>query len=347
MKSFEELKSKPYIIAELSSNHAKRLEIVIKSIESAAKAGADAIKTQLYTPDSLTLPNKNYSPIIDDPKSPWNKRSLYDLYDEASLPYDWYPEMIKCAEENSIDLFASIFDIKSLDFALSLKMPILKISSFELIHKPLLEYAQKTNLPTIISTGMALVNEIDQCVEIFKENMKNICLLKCTSDYPASLEDTHIGQMIALKEKYKVSVGLSDHSLSNLPAILATSHGATIIEKHFIVDKNLKTPDAFFSLDENEFKNLVADIRSVKKMLSLETLDCIRQESESHSIWERPSMYFAKDLTKGHILNKDDLLIRRPSLGISPLEINKIIGKKLKHSVKKYQPTNQSQLNQI
>lgn len=337
--NFSDIQPKPYIIAELSSNHANNFDIVIKSIEAAAKCGADAIKTQLYTASSLTLPDKNYSPIIDDKTSPWFGQSLFDLYEEASLPYEWYPKMIDCAKDNSIDLFASVFDSASLEFALNLKLPLIKVSSFELIHLPLLRKIEKTNIPTIISTGMALLDEIEECVEIFKDKKEKLCLLKCTSDYPSSLEDTHIGQMKAINEKFNINVGLSDHSLSNLPSIVACVNGAKVIEKHFILDKNLNTPDSFFSLDKSQFALLVDDIRAAAKMIITSNLNAIRQESEAHSLWERPSIYFARDLYSGYEVREEDLIIRRPSFGLKPSEISKLIGKKLKYSVKKFDPT--------
>ena len=185
---------------------------------------------------------------------------------------------------------------------------------------------------------MADLNEIDNCVSIFKNDSNKICLLKCTSDYPSTIKTTHLGQMVSLKKRFNVSVGLSDHSMSNLPAVVSTSLGATVIEKHFIIEKTLKTPDAFFSLDENEFKSLVDDIRATSSMMKLTDLEIIRQDSESHSLWERPSLYFSDNYSTGHVIKKDNLMIRRPSLGLHPSKIDQLIGKKLKISVKKYQP---------
>lgn len=338
MLDFSSLKNKPYIIAELSSNHCNNLELVLKTIEAAARAGADAIKTQLFKAETLTLPNKDLSPKINDVKSPWFGQSLFDLYEEASLPYEWYPTMLKCASSHSIDLFASVFDIESVDFAISLNFPLIKISSFELIHTPMLEYINKKNLTSIISTGMASKEEIERCVSIFGKDKNKICLLKCTSDYPASLESTHIGQMCSLRDKFNVVVGLSDHSLSNLPSIIATTLDAIIIEKHFILDKSINSPDSFFSLDEKEFTQLVIDIRTTHNMLKIKDVNLIRQSVESHSLWERPSIYFSKHLKSGHEINPNDLLVRRPSLGLEPYKFCELIGKKLKKDVSQYEP---------
>tara|TARA_Y100001968_G_C19454442_1_gene771567 strand:- start:6448 stop:7494 length:1047 start_codon:yes stop_codon:yes gene_type:complete len=343
MTGFNNLDHQPYLIAELSSNHNKDLNIVLKSIEAAAKAGANAIKTQLYTADSLTLPDRSKSPIINDKSSPWFGQLLYDLYEEASLPYDWYPIIIKCAKDNAIDLFSSVFDNYSLDYALKLNLPFIKISSFELIHIPLIKQACESFKPCIISTGMSTVEEIDRCVDIFSENRENLCLLKCTSDYPAALESTHISQMDSLSKRYQnIHVGLSDHSLSNLPSIAATVLGAVVIEKHFILNKNLKTPDSFFSLDQDEFTSLVKDVRAASLITKRKDLASIRQDVENHSLWERPSLYFANNFEKGHILLKEDLIIRRPSLGLSPTCLDSLVGNKLKLKVEKYQPTSSS-----
>ncbi len=339
MYSFNNLKESPYIIAELSSNHSNKLEIALKTIEAASRAGANAIKTQLFKPTSLALPDRSKSQRIEDPNSPWNGSLLFDLYDEAALPYDWYPKLIKCAEENSIDIFSSVFDIESVDYLKKFKFPLVKISSFELVHIPLLEYVKKTNIPTIVSTGMATIDEVDKCVNIFGKDSDKLCLLKCTSDYPTSLDSTNLGQMISLKERYGLTVGLSDHSMSNIPAIVATTLGANIIEKHFILNKSIKSPDAFFSLDEKEFKNLVNDIRSTKSMLKNKKLEELRQDVEDHSLWERPSIYYSKNLKKGDPINAESLIIRRPSLGLDPINFNEIIGKILKSNVTKYQPT--------
>ena len=185
---------------------------------------------------------------------------------------------------------------------------------------------------------MATTEEIDRCIEIFKSDLGRLCLLKCTSDYPASLEDTNIKQMALISEKYKVSIGLSDHSMSNLPAIAATVLGAEVIEKHFILDKNLETPDSFFSLDEKDFTNLVKDIRGTKLITNESSLSNLRKDSESHSLWERPSLYFSRNLEKGAIIHGKDLIIRRPSLGIPPYMRTKIIGKRLVKSVSEYEP---------
>ena len=339
MHSFKNLKKKPYIIAEISSNHSKNLNTAIKTIEAAARAGADAVKTQLFKPSSLTIPDRTFSPKIEDPKSPWNGYLLYDLYEKAALPYEWYVDLKKCAEHNSIDIFASVFDIESVDFLRKLQLPLIKISSFELIHVPLLEHVQKTNIPTIVSTGMANLKEVDECVQIFKYNADKLCLLKCTSDYPADLDSTHIGQMKSLQERYNLPVGLSDHSLSNIPSVIATTLDAFVIEKHFILNKEIKSPDAFFSLDEKEFTNLVNDIRSTKKMLEKRNLESLRQGVESHSLWERPSIYYSRNLKKGDEVNLESLIIRRPSLGLHPSYLKNLIGKKLLFNVTKYQPT--------
>lgn len=338
MYSFKNLKKKPYIIAEISSNHSNNLETTFKTIEAAARSGADAIKTQLFKPSSLGIPDRSLSPKIDDPSSPWNGSLLYDLYEKAALPYEWYPQLIKCAEQNKIDIFSSVFDIESVDYLIKLKFPLIKISSFELIHVPLLRYVQETNIPTIVSTGMANLEEVDKCVEIFKNNAEKLCLLKCTSDYPANLNSIHIGQMNSLRERYNLPVGLSDHSNSNIPSIIATSLDAIVIEKHFILNKEISSPDSFFSLDEEEFTNLVKDIRNTKDMLEKRNLKDLRQDVELHSLWERPSIYYSENLKVGSNINLDNLIIRRPSLGLHPVFFNDLIGRKIKCNVTKYQP---------
>ena len=328
-----------FIIAEMSANHANDINIAIKTIEAAAKAGANAIKTQLFTAESLGIPDRKKSPLIEDKSSPWFQEKLYDLYNNASMPYEWYPRLKKCAELNNIILFGSVFDTASVDFALKNKFNFIKISSFEIIHEPLLRKVASKGIPSIISTGMATLTEIEKAHNIFREQDCIHCFLKCTSNYPASIEDTHIRLMKTINDRFKVPVGLSDHSLSNLPSVMAVALGGRIIEKHIILDKNIESVDNFFSLDKNEFQNLVEDIRNAEKLIKKTTFDQLPSPSEMHSHWERPSIYYSRILNKGEILKESDLIIRRPSLGLKPEELKNIIGKKINRTVEQYQAT--------
>ncbi len=336
--------SQVYIIAELSSNHAKDKNIALKSIEAAAEAGASAVKTQLFSAETLGIPSRDKSPTIDDPASPWFNQTLYDLYEDAALPYSWYPDLIKCAEFNNIDLFASVFDNSSIDAAIQFQFKVFKISSFELIHIPLLKNLSLCGYPTILSTGMASISEIESAHSIFSEANVSTCFLQCTSDYPASLTDTHVYQMKLLGEHLQTSVGLSDHSLSNLPAIAAVALGARVVEKHFILDKSITTPDSFFSLSTEEFASLVQSIRDTENIVSRKNLPDGFINVEKHSYWERPSLYAARNLSANTKLQPDDIIIRRPSLGMPANKYDAALGKRLSVDVQMYGPLKEQDL---
>ena len=330
--------SEVYIIAELSSNHAKDKNIALKSIEAAAKAGVSAVKTQLFTAETLGIPSRDKSPVIDDPHSPWANQTLYDLYEDAALPYSWYPDLIKCAEFNNVDLFASVFDDSSIDAAIRFEFKVFKVSSFELIHTPLLKIISLCGYPTILSTGMASLKEIESAYSIFSQANVSTCFLQCTSDYPASLTDTHVYQMKLLGEHLQTSVGLSDHSLSNLPAIASVALGARVVEKHFILDKSITTPDSFFSLTAEEFCSLVQSIRDTEQIISQKNLPDGVIDVEKHSYWERPSLYASRDLPANTQLGPNDIIIRRPSLGIPANKYDSVLGKYLRTDLKMYSP---------
>ena len=338
LKSETPWESKVYIIAELSANHGNDKSIALKSIEAAAQAGATAVKTQLFTAGSLGIPAADCSPRITDKDSPWFNQSLYELYDAASLPYEWYPDMIKCAEANNIDLFASVFDESSVELAVKLGFSIFKVSSFELIHLPLLRCIISHGRPTILSTGMASLSEICDAHALFRSASVDTCFLKCTSDYPSSLDDTHIFQMKLLADFLQASVGLSDHSLSNLPSVTAVALGGKVIEKHFVLNRSVKSPDNFFSLTAKEFSSLVDDIRNTEKILSKRTLPDGFINAEKHSLWERPSLYAASDLSAGTILQGNDIIIRRPGLGIPANQYDAVVGRTLAKDIGKYMP---------
>lgn len=339
-------KDKPYIIAEISANHNNSINFVMDSIAACARAGASAVKTQLFTAGSIGIPDRDSSVVLSDPSSPWNGYLLYDLYESASMPYEWYPTLIKATEAHSIDLIASVFDLESLEYLLRLDLPIVKVSSFEIIHIPLLQAISSCQKPVILSTGMASDSEVSDAVKILgTSDAANLCLLECISAYPANPENYSIKRMLKRKHLHNVEVGISDHTLSNIASILAVSHGAVVVEKHFLLDKSVKTLDSSFSIGPDELRRLVHDCNLSLK-ISRNDPSSYALPQEKSSAWERPSLYYANDLSAGHPLAECDLLVRRPSLGLSPAKLSEIVGKRLLTDVKRYSPVKNGTYNE-
>lgn len=333
---FEIGKEKTFIIAELSANHNGSLDLAVKTIEAAARAGADAVKLQTYRADTITLNSDDENFIIKG-GSLWDGITYYQLYDKAYTPWQWHKTLKETADRLGLILFSSPFDKTAVDFLEDLNVPAYKIASFEINDLPLIEYAAKKNKPVIISTGVADFNEIEDAVNVCRNAGNNdIILLKCTSSYPAPIEEANLLMIKKMSEDFNCITGLSDHTLSNITAVTSVALGAKIIEKHFILDKSINSPDSAFSLDEKEFKQLVDDIRTVEKALG--KIDYkISQAGQKNRHFMR-SLYVIKDIKKGDIFTSENIGSYRPNLGISPKYYNEILGRKAVKDIKANTP---------
>lgn len=316
---------KVFIIAELSANHAGSLELALKSIKAAKEAGADAIKIQTYTPDSLTLNSNKEDFIIKG--GLWDKRKLYELYESAKTPYEWHEQIFKTAKDENILCFSSPFSKKDVDFLKKFNPIAYKIASFEANDEELIRYIAKENKTTIVSTGIASEEELFRICEIFKEEQNSqLIFLKCTSAYPAKISDMNLKAILSLKEKFRVEVGLSDHSFGHLAPVMAVALGARVIEKHFMLDKNLKSEDSQFSLDFNEFKAMVQAVREAESALGYGSLE-LNEKTLKNRTFAR-SLYASKDIKKGEIFSEENVKSVRPSFGLHPKFYKEILGKK-------------------
>lgn len=319
------------IVAELSANHNGSLEVAKRTIQAAKRAGANAIKLQTYSANSLTLDSKNDDFMIK--AGLWKNQSLYELYKNASMPYEWHKELFKTAFDEGLICFSSPFSKFDLDFLDQFSPPAYKIASFEVSDYELVSMVAKKQKPILISLGIATEDEIYDLIQIC-QNAQNsdIILLKCTSSYPASLEDANLKTIPYLKEKFGVNVGFSDHTLGDLAPVVAVSLGACVIEKHFVLDKSIKSADSAFSLDENEFKIMVKNIRDTEKLLGKKSLK-LNENSLKNRQFAR-SLYASKDIKKGEIFTNENIKSVRPFHGLHPKYKNEILGKKAKKDFK-------------
>lgn len=333
---FEIGKEKTFIVAELSANHNGSLDLAVKTIEAAARAGADAVKLQTYRADTITLNSDNKNFIIKG-GSLWDGLTYYQLYDKAYTPWQWHKILKETADKLGLILFSSPFDKTALDFLEELNMPAYKIASFEINDLPLIEYTAKKNKPVIISTGVADYQEIKDAVDTCRNAGNNdIILLKCTSSYPAPIEEANLLMIKKISEDFNCITGLSDHTLSSITAVTSVALGAKVIEKHFILDKSINSPDAAFSLDEKEFKSLVDDIRTVEKALGkIDYKISLAGQKNRHFM---RSLYVTKDMKKGDIFTAENIGSYRPNLGISPKYYYEILGKKASIDIKANTP---------
>lgn len=328
--------SKAFIIAELSANHGQDKYIAIETIRAAKKAGADAIKLQTYRPDTITIDcNNEYFQINDNTQ--WDGRTLYDLYEEAHLPWEWHEELFNVAKEEGLICFSSPFDKTAVDFLEKFNVPAYKIASFEIQDIPLIEYAAYKGKPIIMSTGIATEEDIELAVDTCrKAGNEEIILLKCTSSYPAPIELANLKTMVDMKERFGVEVGLSDHTLGNTVPVVATSLGATVIEKHFILDKSIGGPDADFSLDLEEFSSMVKAVREAEKALGEVTYE-LSEKVEKNKKFAR-SLFVVKDIQKGEKFTEENVRSVRPGHGLSPRYQPEIIGRNANIDLKKGTP---------
>ena len=318
-------RTKCFIIAELSANHGSDINIAIETIRAAKRAGADAIKLQTYTADTITLNSRKDCFKINQ-GTHWDGQYLYDLYKEAALPWEWHVELFKVAKEEGLICFSSPFDFTAVDLLEELDCPIYKIASFEITDIPLIEYVASKGKPMIISTGIAEIKDIELAIETCKKAGNNdITILKCTSAYPANPKDANLSTIDDIKERFKVKSGLSDHTLGIEAPMIAVAMGATVIEKHFILEKSLGGADAHFSLDEKEFKKMVDAVRLTEKMMG--KVDYEMTENKRKSREFSRSLFIVTDVKKGEFITNKNVRSIRPGFGLHPKFLSEIIGK--------------------
>jgi len=314
-----------YIIAELSANHNGSLQNAIDTIKAARECGANAIKLQTYTADTMTLNSKKDDFIIGG-DTLWDGKSLYELYQEAYTPWEWHKELFDYAKEIGIDIFSTPFDKSAVDFLEQFNPVAYKIASFEITDYELVRYTASKGKPIIISTGIATIQEIQDVVDICRsEGNNDIVLLKCTSAYPAPLEEANLKTIPNLAETFRVVAGFSDHTLGIIAPIVATTLGAKVIEKHFILDKSIGGPDAAFSLDKEEFSQMVKVVRDTQKLLG--KVDYSMTEKKKDSRRFSRSLYVAKDIKKGEKFTEENIKSVRPGYGMHPKYLKDIVGK--------------------
>jgi len=325
----------PYVIAELSANHNGKLETAMRIIDEAAKAGADAVKLQTYRPDTITL--KSDADEFKIKGGLWDGRTLYELYEEAHMPWEWHTPLFEHAKKVGIPIFSSPFDTTAVDLLEDLKAPAYKIASFEAVDLPLIRYVAATGKPMIISTGMADDEEIQEAITAAREGgCKELAILHCVSGYPAPAEDYNLRTIGDMIDRFGLVTGLSDHTLDNTTAIASVVLGTSIIEKHFTLDRNGGGPDDSFSLEPADLAALCRDSKTAWKALG--QVDYGRKSSEQGNAQFRRSLYFVKDMKAGDLITEDCIRSVRPGYGLPPKYLEKVLNKKLKNNVSKHEP---------
>lgn len=315
-----------FIIAEMSANHNQRLDVAIKTIKAAKRSGADAVKIQTYTADTLTL-DCNKSDFICG-KGLWEGQTLHTLYQQAYTPWEWHEEIYRVAREEGLICFSTPFDKTAVDFLESLNNPIYKIASFEITDIPLIKYIASKQKPIILSTGIAMMEDIQFALDtIYTEGNREVTLLKCTSAYPATISDANLITIPDMKKHFGVKVGLSDHTMGSIVPITAVSLGAQMVEKHFIIDRSIGGPDAAFSMEAEEFRQMVKNIRDVEKALGKVYYPDIKGDIKGREYAR--SLYVAKDMKAGDIITEETVRSVRPGYGLHPKYLNEILGKKV------------------
>lgn len=331
---FELGQSEPFVIAELSGNHSQCFDTAISMVEEAAKAGAHAIKLQTYTADSMTLDVESDDFTIQETDSLWYGEKLHGLYKKAATPYEWHQPLFEKARSLGMEAFSSPFDEDAVDFLDRLDVPCFKIASFELTDIPLIRKAASKNKPLIMSTGMATLSEIEMAVNTAREaGCQQIVLLKCTSTYPASPENTNLVTIPHLNQAFGCAVGLSDHTAGIGVAVASVALGASVIEKHFVLDRSAGGVDAEFSLEPHELKALVEESR--RAWLALGRVTYGGSVAEEKSKQYRRSVYVAEDIQAGEVLSSQNLKIVRPAFGLAPKYWTDALGKKANKALKK------------
>lgn len=327
-----EKNKKTFVIAELSANHNQDIEIAKKTISAIKKSGADCVKLQTYTPDTLTIDSKKEDFIIKG--SIWDGKSYYDLYKEAYTPWNWHEELFEFAKQEGLICFSSPFDNTAVDLLDKLNTPAYKIASFEITDIPLIEYTASKGKPMIFSTGIASLEDIKLALDTCKKvGNSQIILLKCTSSYPAPIEEANLRMIKKYSYDFDVITGLSDHTLGYLSPIVAVSLGARVIEKHFILDRSLGGPDASFSMNPEEFGDMVEKIREVEKSLGKQNYILTDKQIKGKSFSR--SLYVVKDIKKGDLFSNSNVRSIRPGYGLHPKFLKDILGKTSEINIEK------------
>ena len=323
---------RPYLIAEMSGNHNQSLERALAIVDAAATAGADAVKLQTYTADTMTLDVRAAGFVIEDPNSLWSGRQLYDLYREAHTPWEWHAPIMERAASHGMHCFSSPFDETAVDFLESLRVPAYKIASFENTDLPLIRRVARTGKPVIISTGMATVAEIDEAVRTAREaGCRELVLLKCTSTYPATPENSNVRTIPSMRETFGCEVGLSDHTMGIGVAVAAVTLGAPLIEKHFTLRRADGGVDSAFSLEPEEFAQLRVEADRAWQSLGQVTYGGTRAERKSRVF--RRTLYVSRDVRAGEPLTADNVRIVRPGFGLPPKYYDIVLGKRVNRDV--------------
>ncbi len=334
---------KVFVVAEMSANHQQRFSLAVKTIKAIKAAGADAVKIQTYTPDTITIDSKNkYFKIKQG--TLWDGMTLYGLYKKAYTPWDWQPRLKKIAEDIGLVLFSSPFDKSAVDFLEKMDVPAYKVASFEITDIPLIEYIASKGKPVLISTGIAYYQDIKNAVNAcHRKGNKSLALLKCTSSYPALPEEMNLNTIPDMINKFGTVVGLSDHGLGICAPLVSVALGARIIEKHFILSRKLGGPDARFSLEPDEFKNMVEEIRNAEKSLGkagyVLSRQCLKNRAFSRSL------FVVRNIKKGEILNEENIRSIRPSNGLEPKYLKDVIGKMANKDLKRGTPLKRVYIN--
>ena len=327
------MKGNVYIIAEISANHNNDFELAVKTVQAIAKTGADAVKVQTYTPDSLTLDvdNEYFGPR---PSGLWKGRTPYQLFQEASMPYEWQPKLKKIANDLGLDFFSSPFDLQAVDFLEEMGVPMYKIASLEITDIPLIKYTASKGKPIIISTGVADLSDIELAIKAC-QGMGNhdITILKCTSEYPAPFDKANLKTIPNMIDTFGVKVGVSDHTMGSTVPLVAVALGATVVEKHFILNRSLGGPDSAFSMEPIEFKELVKSIREAEASIGE-----IKYGVSDASKIRRRSLFVTRDIKKGEIITDEHVRSIRPGNGMHPKELDNILGKEAVRNYAKGEP---------
>jgi len=329
----------PYVIAEMSANHNGDIDNAYKIIDMAKASGAHAVKLQTYHPDTITMDMSTPEFMIRD--GLWNGKSLYELYNDAFMPWEWHKPIFDYAKKTNITVFSSPFDNTAVDLLEDLNTPAYKIASFEALDLPLIKYVAQTGKPVIISTGMSDAFEIMEAIEAARDGgCKELALLHCVSGYPAPAGDYNLRTVVDMQKKFGLVTGLSDHTIDNTTAITSIALGASIIEKHVTLNRNGGGPDDSFSIERKELNQLCFGVKTAWE--SLGKVDYSLKSSEKSNVKFRRSLYFVKDIKKGELITKDHVKSIRPGYGLAPKELHNIIGKIAKNDVTRGKPVNWS-----
>jgi sialic acid synthase SpsE len=322
---------RPYVIAEISANHSGSLETAKRILVETAKIGVSAVKFQTFTADQITVKSKTVKNLIPSTSDLWSGTELWNLMKRAEMPLDWHRELFQLAISLGLDAFSTPYHPDAVDFLLDLGVNVLKVSSFDVVNHPLLEKISSAGVPVIMSTGMSTIKELDEAVSILIDRVPKLILLKCTSSYPCSWNDTNIRGVKTLRDRYEVEVGFSDHSLDEKAACLALALGATVFEKHVKLDDWSKTLDSEFSATPTSLKFYIDSLKQAELILGSSEIKPV--QSEKASLWERPSVVALDNIDVGEVFTSFNIGIRRPSLGLHPKSLSFLLGTK---STKKY-----------